>query len=179
MQRVDSCQSAWCTDWSDHHHRVFLLTCRYRGNSHISGPHSSWLAAHMAGLTPGLQVSLSWGSIAESFHSLQSLSVSCLQVILFLPGPCLPSTCMSKAVLSRYGHVECSNGAVKLTAPLEHSTYPYQQSLMSPAYYTCHKVIEKTFRRDLLLTRLFPFHFGPLLKERICSSRGANSRNLF
>ena len=33
----------------------------------------------MADLTPDLQVSLSWGSIAESFHSLQSLSVSCFQ----------------------------------------------------------------------------------------------------
>ena len=48
----------------------------------------SWFAACMADLTPGLQVSLSGGSIAKSFHSLQSISVSCLQVILGLPGPC-------------------------------------------------------------------------------------------
>ena len=54
--------------------------------------------------------------MAESFHSLQSLSVSCFHVILGLPGPCLPSTCMSKAVL---------------TAPLEHSTCPYHRSLLS------------------------------------------------
>ena len=54
--------------------------------------------------------------MAESFHSLQSLSVSCFHVILGLPGPRFPSTCMSKAVL---------------TAPLECSTCPYHQSLLS------------------------------------------------
>ena len=70
----------------------------------------------MADLTQDLQVCLSWGSIAESFHSLQSLSVSCFHVILGLPGPCFPSTCMSKAVL---------------TTPLEHFTCPYQLSLLS------------------------------------------------
>ena len=70
----------------------------------------------MADLTPDLQVSLSRGSIAESFHSLQSLSVSCFQVILGHLGPCFPLTCMSKAVL---------------TAPLERSTCPYQWSLLS------------------------------------------------
>ena len=70
----------------------------------------------MADLTPDLQVRLSWGLIAESFHSLQSLSVSFFQVILGLPGPCFPSTCMSKGVL---------------TAPLERSTCPYHRSLLS------------------------------------------------
>ena len=70
----------------------------------------------MADLTHDLQVCLSWGSIAESFHSLQSLSVRCFHVILGLPGPCFPSTCMSKAVL---------------TTPLEHLTCPYQLSLLS------------------------------------------------
>ena len=74
----------------------------------------NWLAARTADLTPDLQVSLSWGSIAESFHSLGSLSVSCFQVILGLQGPRFPLTCMSKAVL---------------TAPLERSTCPYQRSL--------------------------------------------------
>ena len=53
--------------------------------------------------------------MAESFHSLQSLSVSCFHVILGLPGPHFPSTCMSKAVL---------------TAPLEHSTCPYHHGLL-------------------------------------------------
>ena len=48
--------------------------------------------------------------------SLQSLSVSCFHVILGLPGTHFPSTYMSKAVL---------------TASLEHSTCPYQQSLLS------------------------------------------------
>ena len=70
----------------------------------------------MADLTPDLQVSLSWGSIAGSFSSLLSLSVSCFQVILGLPGPCFPLTCMSEAVL---------------TAPLERSMCPYQRSLRS------------------------------------------------
>ena len=54
--------------------------------------------------------------MAESFHSLQSLSVRCFHVILGLPGPCFPSTCMSKAVL---------------TASLEHSTCPNHRSLLS------------------------------------------------
>ena len=40
----------------------------------------------------------------------------CFYVILGLPGPCFPSACMSKAVL---------------TAPLERSTCSYQQSLFS------------------------------------------------
>ena len=52
----------------------------------------------------------------QGFYSLQSLSVSCFHVILGLPDPCFRSTCMSKTVL---------------TAPLEHSTCPYQQSLLS------------------------------------------------
>ena len=62
----------------------------------------SWLAARMADLTPDLQVHvcLSSGSVAESFHSLQSLSVSCFHVIFGLPGTCFPSTCRSKAVLT-------------------------------------------------------------------------------
>ena len=69
----------------------------------------------MADLTLDLQDCLSQGSIAKSFHSLQSLFVSCFHVILGLPGQCFPSTCISKAVL---------------TAPLEHSICPYQQSLL-------------------------------------------------
>ena len=76
----------------------------------------SWLAARMADLTPDLQVRLSWGLIAESFHSLQSLSVSCFHVILGLPGPRFPSACMTKVVL---------------TTPLKHSTCPYHQTLLS------------------------------------------------
>ena len=76
----------------------------------------SWLVARMADLTPDLQECLSRGLIAKSFHTLQSLSVSCFHVILGRPGPCFPSTCMSKAVL---------------TAPLERSTCPYYRSLLS------------------------------------------------
>ena len=76
----------------------------------------SRLAARIADLTPDLQVCLSWGSIAESFHSLQSLSVSCFHVILGLPGPRFPSNCRLKAVL---------------TAPLERSACPFQRNLLS------------------------------------------------
>ena len=47
---------------------------------------------------------------------MQSLSVSCFHIIFGLPGPCFPSTCRSKAVL---------------TAPLECSICPYQWSLLS------------------------------------------------
>ena len=47
--------------------------------------------------------------------SLQSLSVSCFQVILGLPGPRFPSTYISKAAL---------------TALLERSTCPHQRSLL-------------------------------------------------
>ena len=66
----------------------------------------------MADLTPALQVCLSWGSIAQSFLSLRSLSI-----ILGLLLPCFPSTCcMSQAVL---------------TAPLARSMCPYQRSFLS------------------------------------------------
>ena len=51
----------------------------------------------MADLTPDLHIFLSWRLIAKSFHSLQSLSVSCFHVILGLPGQHFPSTCISKA----------------------------------------------------------------------------------
>ena len=52
-----------------------MCRCRYRVNIHTSGS-PSWLAVRMAALKPDLQVCLSWGLIAESFHSLQSHSVS-------------------------------------------------------------------------------------------------------
>ena len=51
-----------------------------------------------------------------SFHSRQSLSVSFFHVSFGLPGPRLPSICISHAVL---------------IAPLERSTCPNQQSLLS------------------------------------------------
>ena len=76
----------------------------------------SWLAARIADITPDLHIFLTWGLIAESFNSLQSLSVSCFHVIFGLPSPRFPSTCMWKAVL---------------TASLKRSTCPYQRSLLS------------------------------------------------
>ena len=66
--------------------------CRYRGNIHI----------------PFQVVGL--------LHTWQLSYKICFHVILGLPGPCFPSTCMSKALL---------------TAPLEGSTCPYQRSLFA------------------------------------------------
>ena len=84
--------------------------CRYRGNIYIpfqvAGLLRTWQVLHQ----------ISMYVYHESFHSLQSLSVSCVHVILGLEGPRFPSTCMSKALL---------------TAPLERSTCPYQRSLFS------------------------------------------------
>ena len=97
-----------------HHHQIFDW-CAGTGatSTSVGSLPGSWLAACMADLTPDLQI---WGSIAESFHSLQSVFVSCFHVILGLPGSHFSSSCMSKAVL---------------TALLECSTCPYQHSLLS------------------------------------------------
>ena len=94
----------------------FRLTCRYRGdNIHISGPlPGSWFAACMADLAPNLQVYLSWGSIAESFHSLRSLSVSCFHVVLGLPGLRFPSNCISQA-----DSIDCTFGVFHVYIPVE------------------------------------------------------------
>ena len=75
-----------------------------------------WLACCMHGRSHTRSSGILLGLISESFHSLRFLSVSCFHVILGLPGPHFPSTCRSKAIL---------------TAPLEHSTCPYQQNLLS------------------------------------------------
>ena len=92
-------------------HQIFLLMCRYRGNIHIP--------FQVAGLLRAWQISYKTSRYVyhESFLSLQFLSVICFHVILGLPGSCFPSTCMSKALL---------------TAPLEHSTCPYQRAISPP-----------------------------------------------
>ena len=84
--------------------------CSYRANIHIP--------FQVAGLLRAWQISykISRYVYDESIHSLQFLSVICFHVILGLPGSCVPSTCVSKALL---------------TTPLEHSTCPYQQSHFS------------------------------------------------
>ena len=76
-----------------HHQHLFLINMQLQGQH----PHQ-WAPFQVAG------------------YSLQSLSVCCFHVILGLPGPCFPSTCMSKAVL---------------TSTLERSTCPYLRSLLS------------------------------------------------
>ena len=95
-----------------YHHRII----RFFINVQVQEQHphplpGSWLAVRMADLIQDLQC-----VYHESFHSLHFLSVICFHVTLGLPGSCFPSICMSKALL---------------TAPLEHSTCPYQQSLFS------------------------------------------------
>ena len=95
----------------------------------------------MADLTPDLQVCLSCRSIAESFHSLQSLSAYCFHVILSLPGPSFPSIFMSKAVLS---------------APLEHFTCPYQWSLLSRMKSRSSMPSRASSSLDLVVTMSWP-----------------------
>ena len=52
-------------------------------NMQVQGQYpDEWASFQVACCKPILQVCLSWGSIAESFHSLRSLSVSCFHVIL-------------------------------------------------------------------------------------------------
>ena len=63
---------------------IIIIIIRVLINMQVQGQHphqwapfpGSWLAARMADLIPGFQVCLSWGLIAESFHSLQSLPAS-------------------------------------------------------------------------------------------------------
>ena len=96
---------------------VFLINVQVQGQH----PHQ-WAPFQIACLLHAWQISHQISKyvyhelMAKSFHSLQSLSVSCFHVILGLPGPRFPSTCMSKAVL---------------TASLERSTCPYHRSLLS------------------------------------------------
>ena len=66
------------------------------------------------------------------------LLVSCFHVILGLPGPRFPSTCMSKAVL---------------IAPLERSTCPYHRSLLSFRMRSRSSMPSRTSRSlDLVVT---------------------------
>ena len=91
--------------------------CRYRGHIHNSGPPSRQLACCTHGRSHTRSPGVSSMRVDSRELPLSAiLSVSCFQVILGLPGPRFPLTCMSKAVL---------------TAPLEHSTCPYQRSLLS------------------------------------------------
>ena len=96
---------------SMHYH--WIIRCLI--NMKVQGQHphllpGSWLDGRKADLIQDLQLCLSWEL------PLSAIPVICFHVILGLPGPCFPSTCMSKAVL---------------TAPLECSTCPYQRSLFS------------------------------------------------
>ena len=97
---------------SMYYHRVigFLINVQVQGQHPHPLPRSWQLREWQ------ISYQLSRYAYHESFHSLQSLSVSCFQVILGLPGLRFPSTCMSKAVL---------------IAPLERFTCPYQWSPFS------------------------------------------------
>ena len=110
--RVEQLSIVWWISTKQCSIIIIIIIIRFLINMQVLGQYShQWapfqIAARLADLTPDLQVSLSWGSIATSFHCLQSLSVNCFQAILGLPGPRFSSTCTSKAVL---------------TALLEHST---------------------------------------------------------
>ena len=101
---------------------IMTVWLKCSGKIHICAPSPapipprSCLAAGMATFTPDLQLCLLWGSNAKSFYSLQSLFVSRFYVILDLPSSRFPPNFRSQAVL---------------TAPLEHSTCPYQLILFS------------------------------------------------
>ena len=94
--------------------RFFLLTCRYMGSIHISGPPlSSWLAARMADLTPDLHVCL---SVVDSRELPLAAIPLCHQFRWHL-GPPRPA---------RFIYLYPD-----LTPPLEGSTCPYQRILLS------------------------------------------------
>ena len=95
----------------------------------------------MADLTPDLQLSLSWESMAESFQSLRSLSVSCFQVILGLPGPRFPAPCGSckmwyfLVLWDHWVHFEYPEYIVLLK--------PVLGGIASVAYFiTCHELTQ-------------------------------------
>ena len=90
-----------------HQHHQILLTCRYRGNIHISGPPFRLLTCCTYGRSPTLcnpslsaASNSSWASEAHPVHQ----------------SPSCPSTYISKAVL---------------TARLECFMHPYQRTLLS------------------------------------------------
>ena len=95
-----------------YYHRVI----RFLINVQVQGQHPHPLPRSWQLREWQISYQLSQYAYHESFHSLQSFSVSSFQVILGLPGPRFLSTCMSKAVLN---------------APLQHSTCPYQWSILS------------------------------------------------
>ena len=94
----------------------FRLTCRYRGqHPHSVGPlPGSCLAASMAYLTPDLQVCLSWGSIAESFHSV-------IPLCQLLPCHLGPPMLMLSINLYATGWLDCTIEAFHMSIPAEPS----------------------------------------------------------
>ena len=90
-----------------HHHQIFLLTCRYMGNIHISATpqppplSGSWFVARMAVLTPDLQVYLSW-----------ELPLSAIPLCQLLPchlGPIRPTLSINLYIT---GCLDCTVGVV-------------------------------------------------------------------
>ena len=96
-----------------HHHQTFYYNAGTGATFTSVGPLPGiWLAAPMVDLTSDLQVCLSWGSIAESFHSLQSLSVSCFHV----NGPPRPTLSVNLYVK---GCPDCTIRAFHMSIPAE------------------------------------------------------------
>ena len=90
---------------SYHHNRIFF---NYRAgtgatSTSVGSLQDIRLAARMADLTPDLQVCLSWGLIAESFHSLQSSSVGCFHASWASQAHAFPQSVCER--LSRLHHL--------------------------------------------------------------------------
>ena len=74
-----------CYSFSSYHIIIiFLINAQVQGHHPLPG---NWLAAHLADLTPDLQVLLSCGSTVMSFHARQSFSISFIHVSLGIPAP--------------------------------------------------------------------------------------------
>ena len=97
---------------------ISYIIIRFLINMQVQGQHPhQWAPFQIAGLLHAWQISHQISRYVYMRIDSRELpfSVSCFHVILGLPGPCFPSTCMSKAVL---------------VAPLERSTCPYHWSLL-------------------------------------------------
>ena len=92
----------------------FLLTCRYRGNIHISGPPSRWFAASMASHTrsPGMPIM----RVDSRELQLSAMPLSAASMSSWAP----QAHAFDQPVCQWLS-----------TAALERSTCPYQQSLLS------------------------------------------------
>ena len=94
----------------------FLLKCKYRGNSHISGPPSRYLACGMHGRShkrcPGM-------SIMRVY--IQELPLSAVTLCQLLPCYLGPPRPMLSINLYVTGYLDCTIGAFHMSIPVEPS----------------------------------------------------------